>query len=91
MQIINFKDLGPSSPTVATFDIYFHAWEMTFHKVKLVKTKKGRMFVALPTWCELLEDGTKKFHPYILFSEKKTDGFQKSVLDLLSEFISIDQ
>lgn len=85
MDIINYKDVPGNASIVAEFDLYMPTSNMTFHKLKVVRSKKGGIFIGLPTWGEKLEDGTKKYHPYISFSKAKNESFQKAVIDKLKE------
>ncbi len=85
MEILNYKDV-PGNPSIkGEFDLYMPTSNMTFHKLKVIETKKGATFIGMPTWCEKLDDGTKKYHPYISFSKQKSESFQKAVIDKLKE------
>lgn len=91
MQILNYSDVIGKPSVIGEFDLYFVSWEMTLSKLKVMRSKKGHLFVSFPAWCEKFEDGTKKFHPYITFSDKKGADFQKAVKELLRDFIPLDQ
>lgn len=91
MQIINYTDTIGHPSVIGEFDLYFPAWEMTLSKLRVIRTKKGGLFVTFPSWCEKFEDGSKKFHPYISFSDKKSGDFQKAVKILLNDFLPLEQ
>lgn len=84
-EILNYKDVMGNPSIIGEFDLYMPTSNMTFHKLKVIRTKKGATFIGLPTWCEKLDDGTKKYHPYISFSQQKSEAFQKMVIDKLKE------
>lgn len=88
--IQNYCDVIGKPNTVCTFDVYFPAWQMTIHTMKLMRSKKGGLFLVYPARCEKQEDGTFKFYPYLSFSKDRDADFQKKVLELLKEFTRIE-
>lgn len=90
MIVQNYRDVTGKPSHLGTFDLYFPAWQMTMHELKLMKTSKGHMFINFPSRCEKLEDGKFKFHAYISFSKDRNDLFQKSVKELLKEYTRIE-
>lgn len=91
MEILNYQDLIDHPNVIAQFDVYLPALQMTICRLKVIKTKKGHMFINIPSWCEKLDDGTKKFHPYIMFSEEKGKEFQIEVKALLKDFLPLGE
>lgn len=91
MEIFNYQDLIDNPNVIAQFDVYIPALQMTICRFKVIKTNKGQMFINIPSWCEKLQDGTRKFHPYIMFSEEKGKEFQKEVKVLLKNFLPLGE
>lgn len=87
MEILNYRKQEHASIS-ALFDLFFPKMGMTFHNLKLIKTKKGTWFVATPSYMQKDDAGENKFFPYISFNDEKGKDFQKAVLDLLEPFVS---
>ena len=88
MKILNFQDVIGNPSVVCEFDVYLDAG-ITFHRCKLICTKKGAKYVSLPNYCIKSDDGTKKFYPYISFSENKGKEFQTKVMQELEPFLKL--
>lgn len=99
MQILNYRDVIGKPNTIGEFDLYcpgmnislasggFLIVDMTIAHLKVMRSKKGHLFVTFPSKSEKLDDGTFKFHPHISLPEKSNNEFQREVKELLKPFI----
>lgn len=87
MEILNYSEQSPTGNTVAIFSLAIPAFGMTFHKLRLVRTKKGGLMVFFPSYGEPKEDGTKAWHSYVDLSENRRHDFNKKVMEALQPFL----
>lgn len=91
MEILNYDEKNASSSVLAEFSIYWGPqYGMTFHKWKLIRSKRGDLFVTGPSYSTEVMDGfvpKKEWHQMIEFSKEKNSAFQKKVLELLEPFM----
>lgn len=101
MQILNYQDIIGKNNQIAEFDLYcpsinipmkngkFLVIDMTYYHLKVMRSKKGHLFVTFPSKATKLEDGTFKFHPHLAISEHNNPDFQKVVKELLRDFLPL--
>lgn len=81
MEILNYIQ-SQSPPVIATFSVTIPALKLTLHKLKVMRSKKGHLFISYPSWMQ--EDyGQKSYHPYIEFDLEKKKEFESKVFELL--------
>jgi hypothetical protein len=85
MEILDYKDAMPGEKHLGEFSIYSKNWGVTFKRWKVRRTAKGHLYVSGPVFGVDQTDGSKKFYPYIEFSNKK--AFEDKVMELLQPFI----
>jgi hypothetical protein len=86
MEIQNYEEQGKGGPVVATFDFTIPALGFTCRRWKLMKSKKGGLFVVSPSFAKEDSSGDKTWHKYVEVSEKRSRDFQRAVLDALKPF-----
>lgn len=90
MEILNYDEQPPGGSSIAVFSVRLPQAGMTFHKIKLIRSKKGNLFLSLPSYGESDPNdpfGKKTYHPYVEMTlDRKTD-FQKKVLEALEPFL----
>jgi hypothetical protein len=101
MQILNYQDIIGKPNAIGEFDLYcpsvnipmksggFLVVDMTFNHLKVMRSKKGHIFVTFPSKAEKLEDQTFKFHTHTALGEKSNVEFQREVLRLLEDFLPV--
>lgn len=90
MEILNYFEQSALGPVVAIFSVTIPAMGMTFHQIKLIRTKKGGLMVAMPQYSKPQEDGTKTWHTYVELSETRRQEFNKKVMEAIKPFLSGD-
>ena len=83
MKIEDFCATDGLSSVVATFTLYWDSAHVRFRNVKLIRSKKGKLFISFPS--------TKKddqFLSLIEFDEEQRFPFQNKVLTLLEPFLN---
>ena len=85
MKIENVKQLPPAGSVIATFDAYFEEIQLTIHRVKLIRTKKGAFIISLPSY-STEEEFEKKWNPYFKFSEQRQKEFYADSYRQLKDF-----
>lgn len=89
MQILNFVDMLPGGSVLSEFSISFYPQKkVIYHKWKLMRSKKGALFISGPSFSVVEDDGTKSWHPMIEMEKEEKEDFQKKVLALLQPFIA---
>jgi|HubBroStandDraft_4_1064222.scaffolds.fasta_scaffold01225_16 hypothetical protein len=75
MEILNFCEHAPGSHTVAIFSVYIPESQLTIHKMRLIRSKKGVLFLTLPSYRSEQTDPTQKpvYLPYFQFSQEKRE------------------
>lgn len=87
MKIENYREANPADKYVAMFDIYLgDQWGVTFKNWKLIRNKKGGLFISCPSYSVEDGEGGKKWHPFIEFTPEKKSNFEQKVMELLKEF-----
>jgi hypothetical protein len=77
----------PASKTVAEFCVHISEWDLSFAKMKLIRTLKGNLFVSGPSYKITMSDGKDEFRPYWAFGRDTNRRFMDSVLKLVNEYI----
>jgi len=90
LEILNFRDTIDRPNILAEFDIYIASIHLTLFKMKLVKTKTGKIFPNAPAYMVEVA-GAKKFFPYYSFSEEKQREFNEKIMELLKPFLERSQ
>ena len=91
MEIHDWEDGPQPGNLVGTFTVYIPALGLSLHKTKAVRTKKGGIFIAFPSFCKEDNIGQKTWHPYISFSEQRAKEFQKACLEAIEPFLGPKQ
>lgn len=87
MEILNYDELPPTGNAVATFSLRIPALGMTFHKLRLIRMKKGGLMFFFPSYSETKDDGSKTWHPYTEVDGGRKDELHKKVMALLNPFL----
>ncbi len=87
MQILNYCEQPPTGNIVAIFSVDLPAAGMTFHKLKLIKSKTGKMFISFPSWMEQDDMEKKSFFPYVEMTNERKIEFEKKVMEALEGFL----
>ena len=82
MRIENWSYGSQGSSVVAEFSIYYDNIKRADHFVKIIKSKKGNLFVSLPTRKITDEYGQEKYAPIVEIYEDVKRDFSKAVLEL---------
>lgn len=91
MEIHNWED-GPQGGNIfGVFTVYIPALGLSLHKVKAVKTKKGGVFIAFPSFSKEDNLGQKTWYPYFSFSEARSKDFQIACLEAIEPFLTPKQ
>lgn len=85
MKVINYEDAPQDAKYVGEFSLLLEEYEETFHKCKLIRTKKGTFFVSLPSFCTE-QDGQKVWTNYVQLSDQRMKDLQKSALEELKVY-----
>lgn len=97
MQVLNFQDVIGKGSVIAEFDLYcpcvhiplqdgtFLQMDLTFKHMKLMRTKKGHLFIGFPSKAEKLDGGKFQFIPHIDIGMRSREDFQDKVKKLLIE------
>lgn len=85
VKVLDFqKENKPDSQTIATFSAYIHDWNLKMHKLRLIRTKTGRVFTGFPSYSEE-RDGKKVFFPYNEFSFERKKEIEEAIAKELAE------
>lgn len=87
MEIQNYDEQPPTGPVVAIFDFTIPALGFTCRRWKLMRSKKGGLFIVSPSFSKEGSNGEKVWHKYVEVSEKRSKDFQRAVLDALKPFV----
>ena len=82
MKIEDFENTDGSTSTLATFTIFWDAAHVRFRKVKLIRSKAGKLFISFPS--TKIGDA---FVSLVEFTEDQRFPFQNKVLTLLEHFL----
>ena len=83
IRIENYRSENQGS-TIAIFDIYLEKLQLTLRNWKLIRTKKGQLFVSAPAFGQphpTDEFVKKTWIPYVEWSEERNKDFQAKVLE----------
>ena len=86
MEILNYCEQPPTGNIVAIFSVDLPAAGMTFHKIKLIKSKTGKKFLSFPSWMQEDDMGKKTFFPYIEMTDERKMDFEKKVMAELENY-----
>ena len=86
MEILNYDEQSPGGNIVAVFSVRLPPAGITFHKIKVIRAKNGKMFVAMPSFM-VEEMGQKKFFPYVEMTKERKEDFEKKVLEAIQPFL----
>lgn len=86
MEILNYRDVIDKPSVIGEFDLYIPEWQMTIFNFKAIRTKKGAIFAAAPSYSRD-HDGAKKFYPIISFSKERQERFDAKVRELLEVYV----
>jgi hypothetical protein len=87
LEIENYKENSSSASTLAEFSVYIAPYRLRFHRLRLIKTKSGKLIIGLPSYGVDQPDGQKKWHPYIEWSQEKGKEFHAKVMEALTPFM----
>lgn len=90
MEIHNWEE-GPRTSNIAgMFTVYIPALGLSLHKLKAIRTKKGGIFIAYPSYATKDAEDKKTWHPYISFSDQRSRDFQKTCIEAIRPFLSLE-
>lgn len=87
MQIENYEEQRKGGSVVAVFDLTIPALGFTCRRWKLMRNKKGGLFVTSPSFSTEDASGQKIWHKYVEVAENRSREFQKAVLEALKPFL----
>lgn len=90
MEIQNYDQQHTPGPVVAIFDFTIPALGFTCRRWKLMKSKKGGLFVVSPSFSKESTNGEKTWYKYVEVSEARSRDFQRAILDSLRPFTKED-
>jgi len=82
-----FKSKDPESKIVAEFGLKIPEWDLTFSKMKLVRTLNGGLFVAGPSYEGKDKDGQRIYRDYWYFGKDTGARFKEKALKTVQEYI----
>lgn len=82
MDILNYRQ-SDNPPVIATFTAYIPAIKLFIHKLKVVRSKKGHLFISYPSYMEQQSD-EKKYLPYFEFDSDRKKEFENQVLQKIN-------
>jgi hypothetical protein len=87
MEIHNWHDAPKEDWYIGEFSIYFDKMDWWQHKVKVARSKKGSLYLKMPSYSTTDEMGAKKWHESSHPGEKRRDDFRKQVMELIDPFV----
>lgn len=81
-----FPNKDEASKTVGEFGIRIPEWDLSFYKMKLIRTLKGHLFVSGPSFKHTDPSGTEEYRSYWEFSKVRKTKFNDSALAALKEY-----
>jgi len=83
------KETDPNSKIVAEFGIKVPKWELSFDKIKLIRSQHGKLFIAPPSFKtdETNAYGKPVYKPYWKFSPETQSRFIASLMPLIEDHI----
>ena len=87
MQILNLKEYAATQNVLASFDAYSDKMRLTFRHLRLIRSKKGHLFIAFP--CQSIEigEGKKQYVKHYEFDGQIQKDFEKSILEALKPYV----
>lgn len=82
-----FKSKDPESKIVAEFGLKIPKWDITFTKMKLIRTLNGQLFVSGPSYESKDKEGNKVYRNYWYFGKDTGIRFKEKVLKTVQEYI----
>lgn len=82
MEIENYREELPGQAVIATFDVYLPKMQLNLRNFRLIKSKKGHLFVTPPSFKDKSLDG-ERWIPLIEFSRDKQKEFLNKILGRL--------
>ena len=87
MEIIYYYPFEKDSDKVlGEFGIRIPEWDLTFYKMKLIRTLNGTLFIASPSYKFKNKEEKEEYRPYWDFSKNTKARFQEKALVALKEF-----
>ena len=89
IEILNFQDGLPGTPTLGTFSVYIPSYKMTIHKFRVIRTKTGKLIIGYPSYrTETMGiNGKPTYLPYFEFSKEKGLEFDQAVMNALKPYL----
>lgn len=87
MEIQNYDEQPATGPVVAIFDFTIPALGFTCRRWKLMRSKKGGLFITSPSFSKEGSNGEKVWSKYVEVSENRSRDFQRAVLDALKPYV----
>lgn len=87
IEIHNYDEQPASGNVVAIFSCYVPSAKLTFHKMKLIKSKKGHTFLSWPSYKFTDAGGNDKYFPYVEMNKEIKEQFEKDVMKALEPFL----
>ncbi len=89
MEIHEWETGGRTPTTIGTFTVYLSSIGLSIFGVKAIRTKKGGIFISLPSWYEKDDEGGGVWKPHASFSEQRSQEFQKKCLEAIEPFLTL--
>jgi hypothetical protein len=84
MEIGNYRELNQGA-VVAEFSALGNG--IYFHRMKLMRSRKGHLFLTYPSYRESKDDPNSKWIPFVEMSAEKKADFEKKVFEALKPFV----
>ena len=85
MEISNYKEFPPGGAILAQFSAVGQG--VTYHRLKVMRSKKGHLFIAFPSYKESKDDPQAPWVPYVEMSRDRKEEFEKKCLLALEPYI----
>lgn len=91
MEILYFwPSRDPQDKVIGEFGLKIPEWDLTFHKMKLIRTLNGGHFVAGPTYKHKAKDGKEEYREYWSFGKNMKARFTEKAMEALKEYLKKD-
>lgn len=87
MEIHNWRDAAQGEWHIGEFSIYFDKIDWWQHKVKVSRSKKGGLYLKMPSYSITDPMGKKIWHESSHPGDKRKDDFRKAVMELIEPLI----
>lgn len=86
MQIANYKEMNPNSGSViAEFSAVGE--KVTYHRLKLMRSKKGHLYIAYPSFKENRDDPASPWIQFVEMHIETKKDFEKKLREALEPYL----